>query len=182
MLRIAAGSLAVVAATFAGYSLAPTSPAPETPKEMVATYNTLADVILGAKNSEHNLVVALLAGTYVHAEGRTHAALAKLKAGQSAKEDLEAVAAMVAQLGTEGDNAVGAVRKRLLEGGHHHNAAGEAKGLYDEGYVVVTRAAKKAFLDAAAVIGRSAGAATADAVMAEWAKVKAAYDGLPKSK
>ena len=52
------------------------------------------------------------------------------------------------QIGTEGDNAVAGVRKRLLEGGHHANAEGEAQGIYDEGYVVVTKAAKQAFLDA----------------------------------
>ena len=49
------------------------------------------------------------------------------------------MAADVAQIGTEGDSAVAAVRKRLIEAGQHHNAAGEAQGVYDEGYVIVTR-------------------------------------------
>jgi hypothetical protein len=51
----------------------------------------------------------------------------------------------VGQIGTEGDNAVAGIRKRLLEGGHHANSEGDARGVYDEGYVIVTKAAKKAF-------------------------------------
>ena len=44
------------------------APAPETPAEMVATYKTLADVILGAKETEANLVRSILAATNAHAE------------------------------------------------------------------------------------------------------------------
>ena len=68
---------------------------------------------------------------------------------------IEALAADVAQLATEGDNAVGAVRKRLLQGGHHHNAAGEAQGIYDEGFVIVTKAAKQRLLESSRAIARN---------------------------
>jgi hypothetical protein len=65
----------------------------------------------------------------------------------------------MALFANEGDNAVGGVRKRLLEGGHHHNAEGEAKGIYEPGYVIVTVAQKKTALDAVAELR----AATTDA-------------------
>ena len=58
----------------------------------------------------------------------------------------------MALFANEGDNQIGGIRKRLLEGGHHHNAEGEAKGIYEEGYVIVTKAAKKSCLDAVAAL------------------------------
>ncbi len=69
-----------------------------------------------------------------------------------------------------------AIRKRLLDGGHHHNAAGEAQGIFDEGFVIVTKEAKKSFLDSAVAIGKSMAAPTADGLSAEWAKVKATWE------
>jgi hypothetical protein len=57
-------------------------------------------------------------------------------------------AAEMALFANEGDNAVAGIRKRLVEGGHHHNAAGEEQGIYEEGYVLVTREAKKKMLAA----------------------------------
>ena len=59
-------------------------------------------------------------------------------------------AAAMALFANEGDNKIGGIRKRLLEGGHHHNAEGEAKGVYEAGYVIVTKKAKKAALRASA--------------------------------
>ena len=94
---------------------------------------------------------------------------------------MEALASDVGQLATEGDNAVGAVRKRLLEGGHHHNAAGEAQGIYDEGYVIVTRAAKARLLASSRAIGGMAGAPSAESLEAEWTAVKEVVAELMKS-
>src|SRR2546425_775377 len=113
-------------------------PAGTTPAEMVATYNTLGDAILAVKKTETNLVRSILGAAYAHARGQMEHARQAIKANDAkgSQADLENLAAAVAQLGTEGDSAVGAVRKRLLEGGHHHNAAGDAKGIYEEGYVV----------------------------------------------
>ena len=93
---------------------------------------------------------------------------------------MEALASDVGQLATEGDNAVGAVRKRLLEGGHHHNAAGEAQGIYDEGYVIVTRAAKAQLLASSRAIAGMAAAPEADALEAEFKKVKGVVAELMK--
>ena len=92
---------------------------------------------------------AILAATYGHAQGEVARARQALKANDpaAARAAVENVAAAVGQIGTEGDNAVAGVRKRLLQGGHHANAEGEKQGIYDEGYVVVTKAAKQAFLD-----------------------------------
>lgn len=149
-----------------------------TPAELVAAYDSLAGVILGAKATEHNLVRSVLSATYRHAEGLQRKAKRELAGGADAGATLESLAALVAQLGNEGDARIAAVRKRLLEGGHHHNAAGEQQGLYDEGFVVVTRAARKEFLEIAGRIGRQSQAPAVAALEAEWAKVAAVYGRL----
>lgn len=153
-----------------------------TPKELVSSYNSLADAILAVKATEANLVRSILATAYAHAQADLGRARRALAAGRKdgAVEAIEALAAHVAQLGAEGDNAVAGIRKRLLEGGHHHNAAGEAQGVFDPGFVIVTKAAKKAFLDASRAIGRLASTANADALAAEWAKVEATWASLQK--
>lgn len=153
-----------------------------TPPEMVATYSALADAILAVKRTEADLVHSILAATYAHGEVQLARAQRAIGAGDAAaaRTAVEALATDVAQLATEGDAAVAAVRKRLLEGGHHHNAAGEAQGLYDEGFVVVTRAAKQKLLETSRTIGQMAGSAKADALAAEWQKVKTIYAELMK--
>jgi len=127
--------------------------AQETPKTMVESYEALADTILAVRRAEAGLVRALL-------DGHRHAAEAAVQRG-----DHEAAAAHIALFANEGDNAIGGVRKRLLEGGHHFNAEGEDKGVYEEGYVVVTREAKKKGLEIAKAM-RSA--TTDDARKAAW--------------
>jgi hypothetical protein len=47
------------------------------------------------------------------------------------------------------------VRKRLLQGGHHHHADASAEGEYEPGYVIVTREAKKKVLAASAALRRA---------------------------
>ena len=105
--------------------------AQETPKDMVATYDALADGILALKRAEAGFVRSIL-------DGHRHGAEAHFKAG-----DMGRAAAEMALWANEGDNAVGGIRKRLVEGGHHHNADGEAKGIYEPGYVIVTKKAKQ---------------------------------------
>ena len=146
-----------------------------TPPQLVATYDSLADTILAAKKTEWNLVHSILAMTYKHAEGTLAAAKSKLGAKQNAKPELEKLAALVTEIASEGDARVAAVRKRLLEGGHHHNAAGEQQGIYDEGFVIVTKAAKKSMLDAAGKIARATDAATLDAA---WKTVEGEFGKL----
>jgi len=148
-----------------------------TPPEMVAAYDAVADTILGANKTEVKLVRAILAATYGHAQAELARARAAMKAGDAAaaRAAVESVATAVGQIGTEGDNAVAGVRKRLLEGGHHANSVGEAQGVYDQGYVVVTKAAKQAFLDSSKAIAMLARDPKADALDAEWKKVEAAW-------
>lgn len=190
MMPVRAGRFAVGAAMAAGIlgvcagpvlAQAGTMPA-GTPPRMVATYESLADAILATKKTEENLVRSILGVAYAHAQVELDRARRAIKAGdaKASQAALENLAAAVGQLGTEGDSAVGAVRKRLLEGGHHHHADGEAKGIYDEGYVVVTRVAKQAFLDASKAIGQMARAPRADALEAEWKKVEATWTSLMK--
>lgn len=156
---------------------------PATPAEMVATYNTLADGMLALKSTEANLVKAILAAARAHGEVQLARATRALSANDAAgaKAAVEALAADVAQLGTEGDNSVAAVRKRLIQGGQHHNAAGEAQGIYEDGYVIVTRAAKAKFLDSSRKIAAQAGKPDAAALAAEWKAVDGVYADLIKS-
>jgi hypothetical protein len=181
------GRLALVAALAVAF-VAPRSVTAQTPAgtpaEMVATYSSLADGILALKKTEDNLVRSIVAATLAHGQGTLARAQRAIGANDAkgASAAVEALAADVAQLATEGDNSVGAVRKRLLEGGHHHNAAGEAQGVYDEGYVVVTRKAKTELLDASRAIAGMAAAPKADALAAEWMKVEGIVNGLLKAK
>lgn len=170
---------ALAALTLAGWPAAGRAEnrASATPPEMVAAYEALADTILGAKNTEAKLVRALLSATHGHARaelGRARQAL-KVSDTAAARTAIENLAAAVGQIGTEGDNAVAGVRKRLVEGGHHHNAAGEAQGVYDAGYVIVTKAAKQAFLESSKALAVLAQKPSADALDAEWMKVEAAW-------
>jgi len=186
MPRIAALPVLLVAviALAPGFTRAPAAEV-GTPAEMVKSYESLADAILAVKHTEANLVRAILAGGWAHARAEHDRAVAALAAGDkaAAKASLETLAALVAQLASEGDNAVGAVRKRLLEGGHHHNAAGEAQGLYEEGYVVVTREAKKALLDASRSLGQVAGSGDRAALDQAWGQVESAWKLLaPKGR
>jgi hypothetical protein len=117
--------------------------AQETPKPAVDTYNAIADSILATKAAEKGIVRTIL-------DGHMHAAAGALRRG-----DTEAVVANMSLFANEGDNAIGGIRKRLLEGGHHHHAEGEAKGVYEPGYVVVTKEAKAKCLAAAMAYGKA---------------------------
>ena len=110
----------------------------QTPKSTAAAYGSLADTILAVKRTESDFVRAFLGAHF-------RAAKEASQRGES-----ERAAAEMALFANEGDNAIGGIRKRLLEGGHHHNADGEAKGIYEPGFVVVTRKAKEDALAASA--------------------------------
>ena len=130
-----------------------TAQAQQTTPSLVASYDDLADMILSMRSLEANMVRTVLAGHY-------HAAEAYFQKG-----DFDAAAAQMALFANEGDNAVGGVRKRLLEGGHHYNAEGEDQGVFEPGFVLVDREAKKAALDASAALRR---AGTDDERQAAW--------------
>jgi hypothetical protein len=154
--------------------------AASTPAELVRAYDALADTILAVKKTESNMVRSILATTYGHAEAAFRMAKGKLNAGQDARKEIERLADLVAQIGNEGDAHVAGIRKRLVEGGHHHNAVGEQQGLYDPGFVIVTRKAKKMFLDAAGNIARLAAPSDVTKLEAEWKSVVDQYRTLQK--
>jgi hypothetical protein len=129
-----------------------------TDRTLVETYEGIADSILAAKRSEAAVVRAILASHW-------KAARAAAQAGR-----WDEAAAEVALIANEGDNAVGGIRKRLLEGGHHHNAEGEAQGIYEPGYVIVTVEAKRKALD---LVSRLQAAKDDAARKAVWAEVEA---------
>jgi hypothetical protein len=168
---------AVVALVALPAAAAAQTRAPATPPEMVATYEALADAILAADKAEDKLVRSILAASYGHAQAELARARQALKANDmaAARGSVENVAVAVGHIATEGDSAVAGVRKRLVQGGHHHNAAGEAQGVFDEGYVVVTKVAKQAFLDSSKSLAMLAREPKADALEAEWKKVEAAW-------
>jgi hypothetical protein len=112
----------------------------QSPKSTVATYGALADTILAVKHTEAEFVRSLLANHF------------RVAREFAARGDSEHAAAEMALFANEGDNAIGGVRKRLLEGGHHHNADGEAKGLFEPGFVIVTRKVKEEALAASATM------------------------------
>jgi len=118
----------------------PVAMAQETPKSMVNTYDAMADAILSLKRAEASFVQALL-------DGYRRGAEAAMK-----RSDWEAAAAEIALFANEGDNAIGGIRKRLVEGGHHHHAKAETEGIYEPGYVIVTREAKRKLLAASVAL------------------------------
>jgi hypothetical protein len=141
--------------------------AQETRPAMVKTYNALADIILAVDALEANFVRAVL-------DGHRHAAAAMFERG-----DFAGAAAQMALFASEGDNAMGGVRKRLLQGGHHHHHADASmEGEYEPGYVIVTREAKKKILGASAALRR----AKTDAERKQaWNTFDDVADGLMKS-
>ncbi len=126
------GALLIAAASFAVGA--------ETTKSLASTYDSLADSILGVKRAERSLVITMLD---LHHQAAHRAWEAK---------NFDEAAAQMALFAAEGDNTIGGIRKRLLEGGHHHNAEGEAKGLYEPGFVIVTKEAKRQILECSARI------------------------------
>jgi len=150
----------------------------ETPAQLVASYDNLADIIIAGKKAESNLVGSILGATYQHAHATMMAVSMQLESGQDAGAGMEKLATLVGQLGTEGDAAVAAVRKRLIEAGHHHHATAADEKLYDTGYVMVTKDAKKVFLEASGNIAKLAASPDKAALAAEWKKVQAQFEAL----
>ena len=114
--------------------------AQKTPRPLTDAYDALADTILSMRDAESSLVRSVLDYHYRRAERAMNGG------------DWTQVSAEMALFANEGDNTVAGIRKRLLEGGHHFNAAGEEAGEFEEGFVVVTRKAKKRILDASAAV------------------------------
>ncbi len=130
--------------------------AQETPAGLSAGYDALADSILALRQAESAFVHAILDHHY-------QAAAAAMEAGDHAT-----AAAQVALFGNEGDNTIGGIRKRLVEGGHHHNADDGEDGKYETGYVIVTREWKKAILAASAALRQAADEPAREAVWQEF--------------
>ena len=133
----------------------------KTPASMVVAYDALADTILALREAEHGFVSAML-------DRHRHAATARYRQG-----NWEAAAAEMALFANEGDNAVGGVRKTLLEGGHHFNADGEEQGIFEPGFVVVTSKAKKRLLAASAALRQAADDEARAAAWSDFEKIVA---------
>jgi hypothetical protein len=130
-------ALLTIPALIAGFGLTSLRAPQATPKATVACYSSLADAILALHETEEEFVRAML-------DAHHAAARAAREHGMH-----EQAAAEMALFGNEGDNAIGGVRKKLLDGGQHHNAEGEAQGIFEPGYVLVTKKIKEGTLAAA---------------------------------
>jgi hypothetical protein len=130
--------------------------AQKTPPASVAAYDALADAILALRQTEADFVTAILDHHYQAAE----------RAFKSGNWDR--AAAQMALFANEGDNAVAGIRKRLVEGGHHHNAAGEEADIYDEGFVIVTKKAKRQGLAASKALREAGDDAARQAAWADF--------------
>lgn len=128
--------------------------AQKTPDSLATAYDALADSILALRAAEDGFVRAILDDHYRGAKR------------SMAREEYDRAAAEMALFATEGDNAVAGIRKRLVEGGHHHNADDGEDGVYETGFVVVTRKAKKKLLEASAAMRQ---ATTDDTRKTAWA-------------
>jgi hypothetical protein len=150
----------------------------------VATYDSLANLILATKLTEENLVRSILSTTYAHASATQARVERAMESGQQEEVQaaLEELAGHVAQLGNEGDNAVAGIRKRLVEGGHHHNAAGENQGEFDPGFVIVTRSAKQKLLTSSRNIAQLSRNPDKEALTREWMQVKTVWKELSAQK
>jgi len=139
--------------------MATPSVAQKTPAATVAAYDALADAILGLREAESDFVMSIL-------DHHFQAAERAFKAG-----NWDRAAAQMALFANEGDNAVAGIRKRLVEGGHHHNAAGEEAGTFDEGFVVVTKKAKRRGLAASKALREAQDDAARQAAWGDFEKV-----------
>lgn len=133
--------------------------AQKTPAPAVSAYDALADAILGLRAAESDFVMSIL-------DFHFQAAERAYKAGKWDK-----ASAQMALFANEGDNAVAGIRKRLVEGGHHHNAAGEEAGTFDEGFVIVTKKAKRQGLAASKAMREAQDDAARQTAWADFEKV-----------
>lgn len=175
--------LAVAILALAAFVALPAQ-AQQTPAPMVETYSALADAILGLNQAEVAFMRTLLETHHGHAQAA------------AMKGDYNAAAAQMALVANEGDNAIAGIRNRLIEGGHHHHHADgeghhhadeeghhaddagshhsddDSESAYDPGFIIVTKVAKAAMMEAATEM-RSAGDEAA--AMAAWEKFSRAY-------
>jgi hypothetical protein len=128
-----------------------------------ATYEHLATAIIAIEATEDELVKSILLGYNAAAHGHLKAAVAD-EAGR--RGHLEAAATVIADIASEGDKRIQAVRQRLSKAGHTHNTDADTK----EDYMFVNSKEKKEILALAKRVGQlgeGAGAAEIKAVEGE---------------
>lgn len=138
---------AVVASLSAVPLVAPRPPMAPTSGEtalvgLAGVYQTVADSILANKNSEKNLVLAILKVERDLVVEALDRAAASESGGAGA--ELQSAARRLGEFATEGGAIIEPIRNRLLQGGHHHHASDSGpEALFDSGYVVLTKALKR---------------------------------------
>ena len=138
----------------------PTHDATETmDRSAAATYEHLAAAIIAIEATEDELVKSILLGYDAAARGRLKAAVAD-QPGRRAH--LEAAATLIADIASEGDKRIQAVRQRLSKAGHTHNTDADTK----EDYLFINSKEKKALLELAKRVGQMGENSSADDIKA----------------
>jgi hypothetical protein len=138
-------------------------------RSAAATYEHLATAIIAIEATEDELVKSILLGYNAAAQGRLKAAIAD-QAGRRAH--LEAAATLIADIASEGDKRIQAVRQRLSKAGHTHNTDADTK----EDYLFVNSKEKKALLDLAKRVGQMGDGSSADDIKAVEVELASAFD------
>jgi hypothetical protein len=148
-------STTILCATLLGYQAAqpraqaPSGPGGDSAAQVAAsTYEHLATAIIEIETTEDELVKSILIGYHTAAQGHLRAAA---RDAQGRVGHLEAAAAEVTNIASEGDKPIQAVRQRLAKAGHTHNTDVETKS----DYMFITNRERKGLIDLAARIGRA---------------------------
>jgi hypothetical protein len=107
------------------------------------TYEHLATAIIALRQTEDGLVKGIL----MHHHGAAAQALHKAEkaSGGDKTAAVETAAQEIANIASEGDKSIQAIKQRLLQAGHTHHTDAETK----EDYIWIDSKEKKQFLDLA---------------------------------
>jgi hypothetical protein len=138
-------------------------------RSAAATYEHLASAIIAIEATEDELVKSILLGYNAAAQGRLKAAVAD-RDGRRAH--LETAATLIADIASEGDKRIQAVRQRLSKAGHTHNTDADTK----EDYLFVNSKEKKSLLDLAKRVGQMGESSSADDIKAVEVELANSFD------
>jgi hypothetical protein len=166
-------ALAVVFSLLA-YRQATSQPSTQTTAETMdrsaaATYEHLATAIIAIEATEDELVKSILLGYSAAAQGRFKAAV-RDQAGR--RGHLEAVATLIADIASEGDKRIQAVRQRLSKAGHTHNTDADTK----EDYMFINGKEKKVLVALAKRVGQMGDGSSADDIKAVEVEFATVFD------
>jgi hypothetical protein len=174
MKALAVAAALILSVLALGYQPATTRPA--APDAAAITYEHLANAIIEIRATEENLVRGIL--MHYEAAARRHMEMAAEARGNERVQHLEAAAAQITNIASEGDKSVQAVRQRLLKAGHHHHTDAET----EEDYIFVDSREKKSLLALANRVSRMGASASADDIHAAAEEMSAQFTAATAAK